>query len=296
MNIYIIIVTYNAENWLNTCIGSVYDRGDNIIIVDNASSDKTVEIIKQNYSSVHLVESKENLGFGKANNIGLNIALNSGADYVLLLNQDAWIESDTIDKLIKIQFQQPNYWILSPLQLNTKKQGVEALFQKYLQQSSVDITNCDEVVELKFANAAIWLMSRNCIEIVGGFDFLFPHYGEDNDYVNRLHYWGGKVGLVKDAIGYHERDVNDKININKSIYKYTLGIVGLLNDINKPLIYNLFEQIFRLITKSLKYSIKRNFVELRIYNVSFLKSILQIRKIRLHRKMSKIKGAYLESR
>lgn len=293
MNIYIIIVTYNAENWLNISIGSVYNQNYTILVIDNASSDKTVEIIKQNYSKVLLVESKENLGFGKANNIGLNIAMENNADSVLLLNQDAWVETDTINKLVNTQLQHPDFWILTPLQRHSKRKCIEENFQKYLDESSFELNVNKEIGELNFANAAIWLMSKQCIEIVGGFDTLFPHYGEDNDYVRRVHFWGGKLGIVQTAIGYHDRDSYAERNIDKQIYKTTLGIVGLLKDINNPLICNLFEQIYRLITKSLKYIMKGDIISFRIYNTSFNKSIIQFKNIHKHRNLSKVKCAFL---
>ena len=64
----------------------------------------------------------------------------------------------------------------------------------------------DDVYEIKFVNAAAWLISRNCIETVGGFNPLFFLYGEDNDYLTRVKYHKFKVGVYPDANIYHDRE------------------------------------------------------------------------------------------
>ena len=74
-NILVIIVTYNGKAWLDRCISSVLHsrvKAD-VIVIDNGSSDGTIEHIRDKYPTVKLYESHENLGFGKANNIGLNV-------------------------------------------------------------------------------------------------------------------------------------------------------------------------------------------------------------------------------
>ena len=73
MDVSIIIVNYNTKELLSNCINSIYKNTSNvnfeIVIVDNASTDGSQEFIKKNFSDVLLIESDENLGFGKANNL-----------------------------------------------------------------------------------------------------------------------------------------------------------------------------------------------------------------------------------
>ena len=97
MKIFAIVITYNGQKWYDRCFGSLSasETPVEIVVVDNASSDDTVGFIKERFPGVHLIESKENLGFAKANNIGIRYALDNDADFVFLLNQDAWIEKDT---------------------------------------------------------------------------------------------------------------------------------------------------------------------------------------------------------
>ena len=70
---FIIIVTYNGERWIRQCINSCL--GYNVIVIDNNSSDQTIKIIENEYPKVVLLKQENNLGFGKANNLGISYAL-----------------------------------------------------------------------------------------------------------------------------------------------------------------------------------------------------------------------------
>ena len=94
--IHTIIVTYNAMQWAEKCFSSLRKSSISVktIVVDNGSTDGTQEYVKTNFPEVHFIQSPENLGFGKANNIGIEIAYKAGADFFYLMNQDAWIFED----------------------------------------------------------------------------------------------------------------------------------------------------------------------------------------------------------
>ena len=103
--IAVVIVTFNGEIWikknLNSLLNSNYPI--DIIIVDNASTDETINIIKE-FSAIELIQNKNNLGFGKANTIGIDLAIKKGADAIFLLNQDTWIYENTITNLAETLF------------------------------------------------------------------------------------------------------------------------------------------------------------------------------------------------
>lgn len=82
MKVNTIIVTYNGAQWIEKCLDSLHECKvkTHILIVDNASTDNTLSIIREKYPEVELIESAKNLGFGKANNIGLRKALDERAD------------------------------------------------------------------------------------------------------------------------------------------------------------------------------------------------------------------------
>ena len=116
-NIYCVIVTYNGMQWMERCLSSLVQSTHPIIpvIIDNGSTDGTREYIETHYPQIPLMAQKTNLGFGQANNVGIRYSLSNGADYVLLLNQDAWIEKDMIDCLLS--FADDNS-LISPLHID----------------------------------------------------------------------------------------------------------------------------------------------------------------------------------
>ena len=95
------IVSYNFEPWIERCLSSIWDSDypSDLVVIDNASTDRTVSIIAERYRWIRLVRSRKNLGFGQANNIGMRMALEEDYDYVFLVNQDAWIEANTVGTL-----------------------------------------------------------------------------------------------------------------------------------------------------------------------------------------------------
>lgn len=215
--VFAVVVTYKGSLWYERCFSSLSKSNIfiNTIAVDNASADNTVEYLKQHFPDVHIIENKENLGFGRANNLGIKYALDHGADFVFLLNQDAWIEPDTMSQLIDIAQSHPNYGILSPVHLNVEKNGVEKLLLKRLDDyrttdsrlfDDLLFNRLKEVYDTKYVNAAAWLLPRKTIETIGGFDPVFFHYGEDDNYINRVIYHGLKIGICPCVQIVHDND------------------------------------------------------------------------------------------
>lgn len=208
MKVLVIIVSYNFEHWIERCLGSLRKSAHpvDVLVVDNCSQDNTVELIEQNYPEVRLIKSTKNLGFGKANNIGMQIALREEYDTVFLLNQDAWIDSQTIGTLLELSKQGPAYGILSPVHLTGKGDKPDQGFATYTGLASLDLLPALEVVEASFINAAFWMIPAAVLRVVGGFSPLFYHYGEDKDYINRLTYHGYRLGYSPKVFGCHDRE------------------------------------------------------------------------------------------
>jgi len=223
MKIFSIIVTYNAKRWLDRCFGSLISSSEklDILVIDNASTDGTVEYLQKNYPDVMIFRQTENLGFGKANNIGIKYALEQGADYVFLLNQDAWIEEKTIENLLKIcenplnlRHLRANIGIVAPMQIDGSGENLDLKFQQiYLTEENTQnflndlyFNRLKPFYETTVVNAAAILISRDCIEKVGGFDtMLFYHYGEDWNYCQRVRYHGFQIVIAPKIKVFHDR-------------------------------------------------------------------------------------------
>lgn len=211
-----IIVTFNGMKWIDKCIHSVLSSSikSDIFVIDNASSDNTPDYIAKNFPQVRLVKSKKNLGFGAANNIGLQHAIDNGYDYVYLLNQDAWVKEDSFEKLVSTHQKHPEYGILSPIQLEANEKHFDYNFGAIISQWNKETKTCEElffgrkkdVLPFPRIMAAHWLISRECLRDVGGFSPAFFHYGEDFNYADRVWEKGFKVGIVPNTLGIHDRE------------------------------------------------------------------------------------------
>ena len=209
MKVLVIIVSYNFERWIDRCLGSLQqsEHPVDIVIIDNASQDHTVQRIKEDYPFIRLIESKSNLGFGKANNIGMQIALKEGYDAVFLMNQDAWIAKDAIGILAKLCQEDSSYGIFSPVHLTGNGDKPDPGFGIYAElETLAQLPEGKKILPLPFVNAAFWMIHVSILKKVGGFCPLFYHYGEDKDFVNRLHYHGYHMAYSPLAFGCHDRE------------------------------------------------------------------------------------------
>lgn len=217
MKILTIIVTYNGLQWYERCLGSLQTStvSVDVMVVDNASMDGCADWIEAHYPGVNLIRSEKNLGFGQANNIGMRYALDNGYDYVFLLNQDAWLHTnDCIERLVNAAENNPEYMILSPLWLYGSGKRITKGSKEHMiaiSRSNNDFVSdlyldreLNEVYETDYIGAAAWLLPRNTLEKIGGFDPLFFHRGEDDNYMQRVHYHGGKIGLCAKACICHD--------------------------------------------------------------------------------------------
>lgn len=230
--------------WIESTLSSIMELNENYktIVVDNNSQDDTKRFIEKKFPEVILLKEDENHGFGKANNIGIKKALDEGADYVFLLNQDAYVESNTIGKLIEVMEYDKKIGIASPIHLNGDGSALDKLFSTYvapklsndpcLFMSDSYTQQLAKYYKIDFVNAAAWLIKRECIEKVGLFDSIFYHYGEDVNYCQRISYHGFKLSIVPDSKIYHDR--GDRfIQKDKSIEFKKRNLLIELCDINK---------------------------------------------------------------
>lgn len=218
MEIYTIIVTYNSMRWAEKCIGSLQASSEptNVVVIDNGSTDGTVPYIKINYPDVHVIETGENLGFAKANNIGIRYAIDKGADYVFLLNHDAWVEKDTIGSLIQTIQIEDRVGIVSPIHLKGDYSAIDSSFYKFMPDNfkvDKDAESLKAKYDIDYVNAAAWMMNVKMIREIGGFDTgLFKHYGEDNNLCQRAKYFGWKICVDTGVTICHDRQERIKDN------------------------------------------------------------------------------------
>jgi GT2 family glycosyltransferase len=291
MIIYSIVVTYNGSYWIRKCLNSLLSSTQRtaIVVVDNGSADDTLSILENEYPDIIVCKQAKNLGFGKANNVGIKIAVENKADYVFLLNQDAWVKEDCIASILNCT-QKNNYGIIAPFQLNYDGNGIEKYFNNYILGNECGTYISDlyfnqvlEMYPLNFVHAAGWFINVSCINAVGYFDELFFHYGEDNDYIQRLHYKKLKVGICTNAIMYHFGS-NDGLNKDNAL---RFSIISKMLMLKNPsanftgAIIIFFKNTFDSITTSL---LARNFSQIKMDWKVFVNILKKIKKIKKSRK------------
>jgi len=300
--ILVIVVTYNAMKWAKKCFDSLRKSSYpvDVFVVDNGSSDGSQEYIRRCYPEFLFRQNSKNIGFGKANNIGLQYAVDNDYDYVYLLNQDAWIMENTIAELIAVMDKNPEYGVVSPMQLDASGNYFSKSFVLTSFATCVPISVmqsdmyfrrnlCEKVYEVSFVMAAHWMISKKCLCNVGGFSPTFFQYGEDNNYLHRVRYLNFKVGLAFDCCAIHDNDHKDK-NImrkfNKPYHIYTT-VLTLLSDPNSNM--NIVGSALGIFVRFLKTR-----------NIEFLKYFLKLvrdgRIIIKDKELSKKGFSFLEKR
>ena len=250
MKILAIVVTYNGMKWIQRCLDSIVNSSVRLdaFVVDNGSRDGTQEYIRSNYPEMLLVESLTNLGFGKANNIGVRYALEQGYDYVYLLNQDAWLMQDTVERLVESMALYPEYGILSPMQFEANLQRLDVRFANRIGGFSRQ----GDIITVPYVMAAHWLISRRCLVTAGLFSPIFPHYGEDENYCERVLYWGFKIGVLTTTSAVHDRE-SRALDIEKKVYmNYYMKTVCCLSSISRPV----FLPRLQIFTNATAYSLR----------------------------------------
>lgn len=216
VSVFCLIVTFNGSRWIRKCLDSVLrDAGIDlkVVAIDNGSSDGTLTILHEEYPEVHVIENGTNRGFGYANNRGLEYAYKQGATHFLLLNQDAFMLPGAVGKLVEVQ-QEGAFPLVSPIHMNGTGKMLDHAFYHCISRAATGKALLSDMLnetpkdsyECPFVNAACWLIPRPTVERIGGFDPLFFHYGEDNDYCKRIIWHGGSPVIVPAAVMCHDRE------------------------------------------------------------------------------------------
>ncbi|MBN1299761.1 MAG: glycosyltransferase [Melioribacteraceae bacterium] len=232
-DISIIIVNYNVKEYLNNLLNSLEKASGNlrteIIVVDNASSDGSAEEIPSKFPAIKFLRNEKNLGFGKANNQGLELA---NGEYILLINPDTIVKEDTIERLIQFLEANPDAGMVSCKVLNpdgtlqlacrrsyptpwvsfSKITGLSHLFPKSKLFAKYNLTYLDEneINEVDAISGAFMLFRRNIYNEIGGFDPKFFMYGEDLDFCYRIQQAGYKIYYVPSTEIIHYKGESTK--------------------------------------------------------------------------------------
>ena len=289
-NVLVMIVTYNALKWIQRCLRSVEKSSlpADVVVIDNGSTDGTLPLIRTDFPGTRIIETGENLGFGAANNIGLRIALEEGYEFVYLLNQDAWLEKDTLEKLIAAH--KADWGVLSPMQMDARGRRDKRFDRKcgkFIDAALGGYHNDKLVVEVPFVMAAHWLLSRRAVETVGGFSPAFKQYGEDDNWLHRLHYHKLMCGVVPAAQAVHDR-AGRRPSREKKMQLKCISTVVKVSDPNRSWRWMRIREVLELVGMGVK-----NFSTVPWHYIKELRA--RFPELKEYRDASLQKGAFLES-
>ena len=200
----IIIVNYNGKELLQKCLDSLlkvnYDNFE-IILVDNNSTDGTVEFITKNYPSLIIIKLDSNKGFAEPNNVAAKI---SKGKYLLFLNNDTVVTPNFISEMVKVMETDKKIAVCQSLLL--KPDGSVDSSGDFIDHLGVvynSKTKIDEIKEISSARGACMLIRKKIFDKLGGFDEKFFFSFEDVDLGWRSWILGYKVVIVPNSIVYH---------------------------------------------------------------------------------------------
>jgi len=226
IKVVITIISYNSGKKIVDCLNSLRQADFSgidykLVMVDNASSDDSVSIIRNNFAEVEVIINENNLGFAGANNQGYEFALNWGADYLFLLNDDTIVDKDFLQSaLLSAQGDERIGAVQSKLLLWPEKDlinsyGNQLTFYGLAYCGDYRQSNRDgQPKDLAYPSGASVLLKMSALRKSGLFDDDFFMYHEDVDLGWRLRLAGYRVILEPKSIVYH------KYQFTKSNYKY----------------------------------------------------------------------------
>jgi len=203
----IIIPNYNGKELLKKNLPSVikavkkHNKDDEVIVVDNGSSDGSIDFLKEKYPEVKIIQLNENKGFGEACNIGIKESRN---EIVILLNNDVYVDENFIEPLIK-HFSDHSVFSVSSVSL-----GMDNKKKKIPEKS----------VEVEWCCAGYTAYDKEKFLSLGGFHQIYsPFYCEDRDIGYRAKKIGWKNIIEPESIVYHDGEETSK-KLNKRYVEY----------------------------------------------------------------------------
>jgi GT2 family glycosyltransferase len=216
----VIIVNHNSRSFLIKTLSSLSEGlnslNHEIIVVDNASRDGSLEALEQDFPSVKRIALSENVGFARANNKGVDQA---SGKYLVLLNNDTYVPAGAIQKLVESKKKHPELGIIAPLILNPDgtiqlSWGKDLhlfseVFLKYFANRwyAWQFRRRGEKINqnVDWVSGACFLIEKELFERIGGFDENFFLYAEDADLCLRIRQLGYKIHLTSESRIIHYR-------------------------------------------------------------------------------------------
>ncbi len=215
MKVVFIVLNYNNPDDTEKCLDSIkaHAPDSSVVVVDNASTKGDIGAVCEKYPAVKLIRSETNLGFGRGNNLGLRWALKeTEAEYLFILNNDAYIDAGTTTLLAEFLDAEPDFDVVGPRIVFSDRPHI-----LWYGGGGLDWTKgggrswgmlkpfdgVTEMVEVTLIPACAMMIRRETIKRVGGFDPRYFMYSEDVELCARIVREGGRLAYLPAPVVYH---------------------------------------------------------------------------------------------
>lgn len=264
--VYIVLVNYNGYKDTIECIESLKNieyKNYKIIVVDNASSDESIDILSKQYNDIKLIKSKENLGFSGGNNLGIKEAVDKKAEFILLLNNDTTVEPNFLNNIVFKSIEDKNVGMAIGKILYYKEKnkiwygGGEIVDKKGDSihigfNEDKDYIKSNEIRYVSFATGCYMLIKVDAIKRIGIMPEEYFLYYEDTDYSMKFNQENLKILYYPDSVIYHKVSsstgnmsslsqyyyarnrlifINQNIKVGNKIFAYTNFYIDIMKNI-----------------------------------------------------------------
>ena len=204
--VVVILLNWNNAHFTAPCIRSL-EKSDysnmHILVVDNGSQDGSPEALQNDFPNLALIRNGQNLGFAAGNNVGIRAALEMGAEYVLILNNDTEVDSGLIRELVSmceadhsIGISTPKMYFMNPPNVIWFAGSTVNLWtgtSNHIGCGEIDRGQFDAIAEPGFATGCCFLVRADVLKRLGGFEERFFIYSEDADFSLRCRKAGYRI-------------------------------------------------------------------------------------------------------
>lgn len=208
----VIVVNYNGRSYLKTCLDSLLatvGQEVELLLIDNQSSDDSVDFVQRNYPQVRLIQNRENSGYAGGNNLGVRYAQ---GDYLVILNPDTAVQPNWLQPLIAPLQYNPRIGITTPTlllmdnpeRLNTAGNAMHLSGLTLCRGMGQPKELYEKTAVVSAASGAAFAIRRSLFEALGGFDSRFFMYMEDTDLSLRTQLMGFTILHVPESAVLHD--------------------------------------------------------------------------------------------
>lgn len=240
LSVYVLIVNWNSGADTIACLSSLRKQtytNYTVLVIDNASSDDSIDLIARAYPDVPLRRLPQNLGFTGANNVGFALALAEEAQFVYLLNADTTVAPDFLSEAVKTTTSDTSIGIVGSKVLHADRPDRLQFAGARVNLSTgysgrpfgydeADHGQCDYISDVDRVTGCAMLISRACIQAIGGFDNAFFAFYEDVDICLRARAAGFRVVMSPKSKIWHKGggSLGDTMSENHMYYTVRNGL------------------------------------------------------------------------